>query len=284
MTESDTAAASVREAFEQRVILPLVPRTLTVKRIERITPRMARITLAGPDLEGFATLDAEDHVKIFPPAEGAELPVFPTVENDRWVRSPDGPVLVFRDYTVRRFDAEAGELDLDFVLHDHGPGGRWATTAQPGSKVGVFGPRGSLILRKDFDWLLLAADETALPALLRRIEETRPGTRVIAFAEVADAAEEQPVSTSADLELTWLHRNGAEPGSTALLEEAVRATELPAGDGYVWVAGEADSIKPLRRYLRRELGLPKGAFDVDGYWRRGKVNFDHHTVEGEEDE
>ena len=53
--------------------------------------------------------------------------------------------------------------------------------------------------------------------------------------------------------------------------------ELPDGDGFVWVAGEAVSVRPLRRYLRDELGLARGSVDVDGYWRRGVAGHDHHA-------
>ena len=38
-------------------------------------------------------------------------------------------------------------------------------------------------------------------------------------------------------------------------------------------------MKSIRRWLRRELGLPKPQVIVDGYWRRGIADHDHHTNE-----
>lgn len=43
-------------------------------------------------------------------------------------------------------------------------------------------------------------------------------------------------------------------------------------------------MKPIRRYLRRELGLPKQQVDVDGYWKKGTANLDHHSNELADDD
>jgi NADPH-dependent ferric siderophore reductase len=128
----------------------------------------------------------------------------------------------------------------------------------------------------DFDWYLLAGEETALPTISRWLEQLPAGARAIVLVEVADAAEEQPLPSEADVSLRWLHRGGAPPGTTDLLEHAVRGLQLPAGDGYVWVGGEAGCLRPVRRYLIRELGLNPEWVEVDGYWKRGVVNLDHH--------
>jgi NADPH-dependent ferric siderophore reductase len=48
----------------------------------------------------------------------------------------------WRNYTVRRHRPEAGEIDVDVVLHDQpGPASRWAAEAPLGSDVGYAGPR-----------------------------------------------------------------------------------------------------------------------------------------------
>ena len=52
--------------------------------------------------------------------------------------------------------------------------------------------------------------------------------------------------------------------------------EFPTGRGFVWVAGEATCLKPVRRMLRNHPALDSRCVDVDGYWRRGVVNHDHH--------
>jgi NADPH-dependent ferric siderophore reductase len=61
------------------------------------------------------------------------------------------------------------------------------------------------------------------------------------------------------------------------LEESVRSLGAIEPDAYVWAAGEATSLIPVRRYLRHELGLSPEQLAVEGYWKRGVTNLDHHA-------
>ncbi|GLU48915.1 siderophore-interacting protein [Nocardiopsis ansamitocini] len=255
---------------------PLKPRALEVAAVRRITPRMIQVVLVGDDLAGFRTDNHADHVKLFFPEEGTGRHVMPVmVEDERWNIRAEG--IVFRDYTVRRYDARAGELVVDFVAHEHGPAGRWAAQARPGQVLGVLGPRGTRFPPTGFDYHLVAADETALPAALRLIEGLAPDAVVHAFLEVVDAAEEQEVAAPRGARITWVHRGDAEPGTTDVLERALRAWRPPEGSGFAWAAGEADSLKPIRGLLK-EYGFVRGeSAETDGYWRRGAVNLDHHA-------
>jgi NADPH-dependent ferric siderophore reductase len=248
-------------------------RLLQVSDVSRITPKMVRVIVAGDELKGFVSAAHDDHVKLFFPQPGQEKPVLPTP-------SPNGPVYpegavrpAARDYTPRRYDAGANTLTLDFVLHGHGhgPAAAWAAQVRPGNFLGVGGPRGSFIVPDDFDWYLFAGDESALPAIGRRLEELPPGARAIVVAEVADSAEEQLFDTRAQLQIHWLRRDGAEPGDQSLLRRAIMELSLPHGDGYAWVAAEAATAKALRRQLIDERGLSKDRVKAAAYWKRGAV-------------
>ncbi|WP_033823753.1 siderophore-interacting protein [Kitasatospora sp. MBT63] len=253
---------------------PLKYRLLEVKRVHRITPGTVRVTFAGDALEGFCEQAPTDHVKLCFPHPGDELPVEPVVENDTWMDAPVEPVT--RDYTIRHHRRAEREIDVDMVLHGTGVGSTWAADAEPGMTLGVLGPRGSEVVDFVHDWYLLGAEETALPALARWIEMLPAGVKVIAFAEVSGPQDEQQFETRTDLTLTWLHRGDAPSGTTDLLERAIRGADLPEGMGFAWVAGEAASLKPIRRHLREERGLHRHQVDVDGYWKRGVENHDHH--------
>ncbi len=245
---------------------PVAPRVVDVRRIRQLTPRLLRVTLAGPQLAGFRTSAPTDHVKVFFPAQrGAEPVVRPAGAGD-----------ANRIYTVRSFVADPGQLDIDIVLHGTGAGTRWAGQARPGDRVGVLGPRGSRVVPADLDWYLLAVDETGLPAAARWLAELRPGARGILLAEVADPGEELALSSPAEVTICWLHRDRA---GEHTLERALRNIEPPAGDGFVWVAGETGAITPIRRYLRDELRLGPARVAVDGYWRRGVA--DYSPMEGD---
>jgi len=138
-------------------------RRLTVDKITGITPKMLRITLTGAELAGFTSLGFDDHVKLFFPTESTSEPE-PT----------DGPPM--RDYTPR-YDAGAGVLHIDFAIHDAGPATDWALRARVGDSLTIGGPRGSAIIPMEFDWYLFIGDETALPAIGRRLEELPAGSR-----------------------------------------------------------------------------------------------------------
>jgi NADPH-dependent ferric siderophore reductase len=160
------------------------------------------------------------------------------------------------------------------VVHGDGPASSWAAAARPGSLVGQAGPRGSRVVSDDFDWWLLAGDETGLPAIARRLEELPAGARAIVLLEVDGPADELPLTTDADVRLAWLHRHGAPAGTTRLLEDAIGDLALPAGDGFAWVGCEAATARRLRTHLRDDRGLPKAYTKVTGYWRLGAA--DHH--------
>ncbi len=259
------------ERVARRVRHETKTRLLQVREVSRITPQMVRIVVGGEALSGFVSAAHDDHVKVFFPQPGQDKPVLPTP-------SPNGPVYpegavkpAARDYTPRHYDAAANTLEIDFVLHGDGPATAWAARARPGDFLGVGGPRGSFIVPDDFDWYLLIGDETALPAIARRLEELPAGCSAVVVAEVADAGEEQEFKSRAKLETRWLHRNGGEAGDAALLKNAVAGLTLPSGDGYAWVAAEAATAKALRQYLVEERGLSKDRVKAAAYWKRGAV-------------
>ncbi len=243
--------------------------------VRHVTPHMRRVTFSGGDLARYG-VDDNIHVGLVIPPEGRE-PVWPTVGKDGLIQWHDGPGRpTMRRYTIRRYDAAAGSLDIDFVVHeDAGPGSAFALRAKPGDIVGLLGPGGGGI-RFEADWYLLAGDETALPAIARILEGLPAGARGIAYIEVADAAEEQSIGTQADMAIRWLHRNGAAAGTTTLLADAIRGTAFPEGDTpiFVWAACELDGFKTIRAHLRKERGVKKSQHIVVSYWRRGKTDDD----------
>jgi NADPH-dependent ferric siderophore reductase len=264
---SETAPTTARVG--RRVRHETKTRLLQVRDVSHLTPKMVRVVVGGDALSGFVSASYDDHVKLFFPHPGEEKPVLPTP-------SPNGPVYpeglprpAARDYTPRRYDAAANTLTLDFVLHDAGPATAWAAQARPGHFLGVGGPRGSFVIPDDFDWYLFAGDETALPAIGRRLEELPASTRVLVIAEVADKEEEQRFVSRAPVEVKWLHRNGAEAGS--LLHDAIAGLRIPLGEGYAWVAAEAATAKALRQHLVEERGLDKERVKAAAYWKRGAV-------------
>lgn len=260
-----------------RVVHVLVPRLLTVHRVTELSRSMRRVTLTGPELAGFSALAATDHVKVFFPADDAAPPVMPVVSEGHWTNRAD-PQLIYRDFTVRAFRPQQGEVDLDMVRHDHGPGGRWAAQARPGQQLGLLGPRSSTMRPLDRRWYVLAADETGLPATANWLERLPASTRVDVFVEVGAPQDEVDLPAHEGARVTWLHRGTAPPGTSRLLPDAVARCRLGDGPGYVWAAAEASPVRAIRTDLKSR-GLDGHSFSTTGYWRLGVANFDHKSPE-----
>jgi NADPH-dependent ferric siderophore reductase len=269
-TNTNAASPATPDRMPRRVRHDLRFRKLTVKATQRVTPHLIRITLTGDDLAGFTSPGFDDHAKIFFPDAATGQLTLPTA-------GPDGPVWpasgrpTMRDYTPRHHDAKANTLEIDFALHEAGPATQWAEQAKAGDIVGVGGPRGSFIVPTEFDWHLLIGDDTALPAIHRRLAELPAGARVVVLAEVDSEADHIPFDTQAELTLQWVHRRGTEPGLSPVLVDALKAMKLPAGDFHAWVGCESAIAKALRAHLVGERGANPKWTRASGYWRRGAV-------------
>ncbi|MCB8882762.1 siderophore-interacting protein [Acidisoma cellulosilytica] len=226
-------------------------RDLTISAIARVTPQMIRVTLMDDSLVDFFSGAPDDHIKIFLP-------------------QPDGEP-ARRDYTPRRFSQAERSLTLDFVDHDGGPAADWARAARVGDSLTIAGPRGSSAIGGDIRGWVLVGDETALPAIGRRIEELAPGMPVISIAAVTDRSEEQRFETAAELDARWVYRPHGAAADPAALLDAVKKLALPP-QTFVWVAAEAGVARAIRRYLLEERGLPKAWLKASGYWVQGEAD------------
>ena len=243
-----------------RVTHEIKRRKLEVLRVVDLTPRMRRITLGGPELTGFISLGSDDHVKLFFPQTAEELATLENLELSAGMKSKTMPPM--RDYTPRRYDLDTLELDIDFVLHGDGPAATWAAQARPGQWLYIGGPRGSMVVPDMFDSYLLIGDETALPAIARRLEELPANRRALVVVEVENAAEEQTLNSAASVDVIWVHRDG----SNNLLE-IVQGLSIPQGKLYAWVATETALSRKVRRVLLDTHGLNEEFVKAAGYWR-----------------
>jgi NADPH-dependent ferric siderophore reductase len=234
----------------ERVRHELKRRELEVVAVETMSPGFVAVTFGGEALADFVSLSFDDHVK-FIIEDGAGEPVR-------------------RDYTPRRFSTGERRLTIEFALHGHGGASEWARKARVGQRVLVGGPRGSMIIPMDYRWHLLAGDDTALPAIRRRLEELPAGTPVTVIVH-ADEADRLPLASQAQVTLRWVDTAEA-------LVEAVRAERLPDGEGFVWCAGEAATMAAVRQVLIDDKKHPREAMRVAAYWKRGACEF-HENLE-----
>ena len=244
-------------------------RRLTVARVERLPPKMVRIVLGGEELRGFTSLGFDDHIKVF-------FPGSPAVATDGAVR-PE-----MRDFTPRLFDAEKGELWIDFFLHEGGPAATWAAQATVGQTLQIGGPKGSAVIAQEgIDAHVLIGDETALPAISRRLEELPAASRTLVVIEI-DADSDRPVLASrAALDVVCVRRDGRSGLPAHEIIDALRKLQFPPDRSFAWVAGESRAARAIRGYLRDERGLDKKWIKAAGYWQRGSAG-EHDKIPDEE--
>ncbi|WP_116950959.1 siderophore-interacting protein [Jiangella endophytica] len=245
---------------------------LTVEDGWWLGPRLRRVIAGGPEYATIVGNDFTDaYTKLFfahpdtgltPPYDLAEL------------RQTLPPELLpsMRTYTVRRLDDTSGQLTIDFVVHgDDGIAGPWAATARKGDLLVMSGIGGGYAPDPAADWHLLAGDDAALPAIARALEAMPPDARGVALIEVDGDDDHVPLTAPSGVGVEWLHRDGAHPGTTTLLPDAVRG--LPWRDGHVQVFahGERGAMKTLRPYLTTERGLDRSQLSLSAYWAYGRA-------------
>jgi NADPH-dependent ferric siderophore reductase len=226
--------------------------TFVVQRTERLTEHLIRVVLGGPGFSAFRPSEFTDsYVKFIFPRDGDE---------------------VRRAYTVRSVDPVTGEIAVDFVYHgEEGIAGPWAASARPGDTIDVQGPGGAYAPRADADWHMFAGDEAALPAIAVALATLSADAVGQAFIEIGGSGDRVPLDKPDGVELTWLPRGDAKPGT--VLAESVRAAAWWDGQVQVFIHGEGQAVmQDLRGYVRKDRGVPADWASISGYWRYGDTD------------
>jgi NADPH-dependent ferric siderophore reductase len=243
-------------------------RHVEVRRVERLTPRMVRVTLSGSELAGFTVEQPAASVRVLLPSSGAGELVAPSWNGNEFLL-PDGRRPTIRTFTPWRADPEAAELDVGIVHHGGGVASDWAVSAEPGQPAAISGPGRGYTVDRDAPAYLVAGDETAIPAITQVLDAIPGETPVQVRIEVAhpDGRLALPAHPGATVEWCDLP-SGAPPGDA--LGAAVRDVELADGTR-VWAAGEAAAVQRIRRHLFDDRGLPRAQTSVRGYWKHGRA-------------
>lgn len=242
-------------------------RPVTLQRVEPVSPRLVRATLAGSELAGFALDLPAASVRLLLPSPGTTELIVPKWNGNEFLL-PDGRRPTIRTFTPRRADPDALELDVEIVVHGNGAASEWAATAAPGEIGAISGPGRGYTIDRDAPLFLLAGDETAIPAISQLLELLPTETLVRVHVEVAHpdariALPEHPRATVAWHDLP----PDAPPGDT--LVDAVQNEDIDA-DVRVWAAGEAAAVHRIRRHLFDDRGMARSQAVVRGYWKHGR--------------
>jgi NADPH-dependent ferric siderophore reductase len=262
---SSTAPGRVRRE-------PPAFRRVSVMSVTPLTPRMVRVTVAGPDLSGLMIEQPAASVRLLLPPSGTRELVMPAWNGNEFLL-PDGARPAIRTLTPLRLDPEATALDLEIVVHEGGAASAWARAAENGDEAAISGPGRGYPVDPDAALFLLAGDESALPAIGQLLEALPAGKPVRVMIEVAnpDARLDLPTRAGAGTDIQWFDLPaGAAPGEALVAAVVEAAADLPAG-ARVWAAGEAAAVQRIRRHLLDERGLPRSETWLRGYWKHGRT-------------
>ena len=251
-------------------------RLMTVIGIERPTPRLQRLRLAGQDLGRFDVL-TNLHIRLYVP-ERAGLVIGHAISppvldvNGRPLPGKQSPDHVARYYTIRRMDADAGWMDVDFVLHDApGPAADFARNAKVGDQCGISGPCG--LGARPAENYLFAGDEAALPAISRILEHLPRETRGLVLLETQHANGRTNIAAPSGIRTRWFERHSRE--TECFLKRTIEAIETfrrEGGDYFLWIAVEHSDWEAIRPHLR---SVPKARYIHVAYWAAPRMEGTH---------
>ncbi|MGO1539238.1 MAG: siderophore-interacting protein [Leucobacter sp.] len=243
-----------------------------VLRAEQISPHFVRITLGGDDLRNWRSLGFDQWFRL-------ALPVSDATRFDRlsdrfdmrgflkYLTLPKSTRPAIRSYSVREYRPDTGELDIDFVVHGSaGVAGPWAAALPVGAPVALIDQGCGYRHVDDATRVVLAGDESALPAVLGILRDLPPESTGTAIIEVPHDEDRQPVDSPAGVDVQWIVRDSdARPGAGALA--VVRQLRFGPETVSGFFAGEQQLATGSRRYLVNECGVAKTSIDFIGYWR-----------------
>ncbi|ROR73468.1 siderophore-interacting protein [Bogoriella caseilytica] len=213
----------------------------TVARVARLSPHFLRLTVTGEELEHFGppgTAESpacwDQRIKVYLPRADGSYPEIGLFDDppapmthwyNLWRQLDDAERNPIRTYTVREVRSEAREVDIDFVVHVEadgscGPAASFAQAARPGDELVVIGPdRRAEGPGGGIDFtpgsardLLLAGDETAVPAICGILESLPEHYHGEAYLEVPTAEDVLAVASRSSVRIHWLPRDGAALG------------------------------------------------------------------------
>jgi NADPH-dependent ferric siderophore reductase len=225
--------------------------------------RLRLVESSPGELSGFFAPGGGDHVTVaVGSAEGGDIVV----------DDVDRPRAEFRTETVVDHSVDEGWIDLDVLVHG-APGaelgviGPWAARAPLGSPAVMRGPKGSVVLSGAPGEVVLAGDDSALPAVRRYLRMLGSSITGYLLLETHFDLASLGIEPPAGLSVSILPPDPQLP--SAALVRALRALPAPADplERFVFACGEQSIVAPGRALLAA-WGIDIERAVLKGYWKR----------------
>ncbi|TQS69897.1 siderophore-interacting protein [Rhodobacteraceae bacterium] len=247
--------------IEEAGQLPPNMHPATLANVTRLSENFLRVTLNCATAQAM-TKGGMHFGLLIPPEERA--PVWPYLNDKGRTVWPKGDDAVHRAaFTVVAIDAVKGQVVFDLFEHAGGPSTRWAQAGEIGARVVLSGPGGG-----DFPpgtHMVLAGDETAIPAIRRILQTSAAGRHGVVLIETGSRDDMliAPADLPPGFSLRWIDRR-----SGARLVDALDTLELPEDrhDLFVWLGAEQACVRHARTLFHTTHALPKKQTYLAAYW------------------
>ncbi|RSY76486.1 siderophore-interacting protein [Sphingomonas koreensis] len=229
-----------------QALLRLLMRQARIVATEWLAGRFKLITLEGSALAGIAWI----------PGQKIQIAM--------------GSAFTARTYTPLEWNADAGRSCILGFAPGDGPGSAWVRNVEAGDRCDLFGPRGSLDLRRIPQFAVVMGDETSI-GLAYALTHADPTRAVTCLFEIGDteSARQVPVQLCIGDATLFAKQDG--DAHLEAMEAAIPALAA-AGAGFV-LTGRAAMVQGLRRRLKL-CGVPATHILTKAYWAPGKTGLD----------
>jgi NADPH-dependent ferric siderophore reductase len=229
-----------------QVLLRLLMRQARIVATERLAERFKLITLEGPALANVAWI----------PGQKIQIAM--------------GSAFTARTYTPLEWNAEAGRTCILGFEPGDGPGSTWVRNVEAGDRCDLFGPRGSLDLRRAPQSVAMIGDETSI-GLAYALTQLDPARSVTCLFETGDMESTGQVLAQLCMGEARLFARQDGDAHLEAVEAAVPALAA-AGVGFV-LTGRAAMVQRLRQRLKL-YGVTAATILTKAYWAPGKTGLD----------
>ena len=239
-------------------------RLAEVVSIEQPFPSFFRVTMRAPDMQRYT--EGGMHFRLLLPPKG-RTPVWPYIDETGRARFPSGDDQLHNPvYTFVSIDVPTGHFTFDVYIHEGGRITEWMRAAKSGDTIGINGPGGGAV--PVADQIIMAGDETALPAIRRILAEAAPEVTGHAYIEVGAERDIQQLAKPVGVTLKWLIRGRDLGPVQALIEN--HSDVSPDAPPFVWCGAEKSQVQIARAHFRDALGIGPDHSYLSGYWRQAK--------------
>jgi len=214
----------------------LFGKSVTVTQAKRLSPHLLQVRLEGPAIRK-AKLSAGDKIKIY--IGGGEK----------------------RSYTPSAWNHEESWMEVIIHLHGNGAASKWASKLVGGERTEFRGPSSSMpSITKQVPWAMFFGDETAI-GLAQALYHTLPaGVPFTGFIEL-DSSDLNALDACSFPHQAVQRDDVHGPAMLKCLD----GLQIPEGEGYIWLSGEASTVQMLRRALL-ERGIHRRQLLIKPYW------------------